>query len=140
MINKEANPFVVNCHDRNGFEEYNLASSDLSNLPTKKSIYFSTRPLVGEFQHKADFLNPWFYQTGVFGTFGSVIGQGASGKVLKGDWFGKRAAFKFVGIGPQTMPETVIDGLTILYEKLSEMTSIRATRGSRIVPFYGHYR
>ena len=140
MIEKGANPFVANYTDSNEFGRWDLAESKLSSLPAKKSVYFTTRPLVGKFQE--NFPDPWFYRTGVFGTFDSVIGQGASGIVLSGDWFGKKAAFKFVDIAAQNLPdsEEIQDGLKILNKKLSEMTSIQATKGSKIVPFYGHYR
>ena len=144
MLNKGANPFIVNHTGIDEFGKHDLAKSNLSNLPSKKSIYFTIRPLVAEFKQKGqlDFSDPWFYRTGVFGTFDSVIGRGASGIVLSADWFGKKAAFKFVEIGPQKRPDSglVKDGLKDLDQKISEMTSIQATEGSKIVSFYGHYR
>ena len=86
-------------------------------------------------------MNPWFYRTGVFdGKLGSVIGQGASGTVISGEWYGKKAAFKFVDIGTQQETTMTSDALKSLDKKLSEMTSIQATKGSKIVEFYGHYR
>ena len=113
----------------------------LSNLPTQKSVYFTTRPIEGEFKGKTSFSKPWFYQTGIYdGKFDFFIGQGASGTVLSGKWFGKKAAFKFVGIGSQKAEKYVKDTLKSLDDKLSEMISIQATQGSKIVKFYGHYR
>ena len=53
---------------------------------------------------------------------------------------GKKAAFKFVDIGTQKFHEGSTDALKTLDEKLSEITSIQATKGSKIVSFYGHYR
>ena len=47
---------------------------------------------------------------------------------------------KFVKIGSQTYQTIVRDSLKTLDEKLSEMTSIQSTVGSKIVKFYGHYR
>ena len=138
MIEEGANPFVVdshNCDDQ--FTYWYRAKSELSNLPTKKSVYFTIQPLVAEFKDSYDFLEPWFYRTGVFD---SVIGQGASGKVLSGDWFGRKAAFKFVEIGKQKFQDDIRDSLKVLSEKLSEMTSIQGTEGSKILEFYGHYR
>ena len=76
MIDKGANPFVVAYNDDHYTNNY-LAESNLSNLPTKKSVYFTIRPLVGEFKDKPDFFDPWFYRNDVFGIFDSVIGQGA---------------------------------------------------------------
>ena len=136
MIDKGVNPFVVSYAGRTKFEIYDL--SKLANLPTQKSVYFTTRPLLDE---SNNFLDPWFYQTGVFdGKFNSVIGTGASGIVISGEWSGKKAAFKFVEIGSQKFQAKAIDGLETLNETLSEMTSIQATTGSKIVQFYGHYR
>ena len=85
--------------------------------------------------------DPWLYQTGVFdGKFDSVIGQGASGKVISGEWFGKKAAFKFVDIGDQKHQEDPEDASKTLNEKLREMISIQSSEGSKIVSLYGHYR
>ena len=88
-----------------------------------------------------NFPDPWFYKTGVFdGKFDDVIGQGASGIVLKGEWFGRKAAFKFVEIGSQKYQERSDVALKSLNEKLTEMISIQSTAGSKIISFYGHYR
>ena len=139
MIDKGANPFVVSFGGKTKFDIWNLGH--LSNLPTQKSIFFTTRPLPDEFRGQNDFADPWFYKTGIFdGKFDSIIGQGSSGTVLRGEWFRKKAAFKFVEIGTQKWQETVQKSLNILNEKLSEMISIQSTVGSKIVPFYGHYR
>ena len=139
MIDKGANPFIVHHDSTTQFHRHDI--SNLQNLPTTKSVYFLTRPLEGNDLAKADFCDPWFYRNGVFdGKFESAIGQGASGKVISGEWYGKKAAFKFVEIGYQKLQIMVEDGLKTLDEKLSEMTSIQATKGSKIVQFYGHYR
>ena len=141
MINKGANPYVVAHHGLNQIGVFNIQESSLSNLPTQKSVYFTIRPIVGEFEEKTNFPNPWFYRTGVFdGEFSSMIGQGASGSVLRGQWYGKKAAFKFVEIRNQEFQSNVSDAVLTLNKKLSEMTSIQATKGSKIVSFYGHYR
>ena len=96
---------------------------------------------MGSDETNADFCDPWFYRNGVFdGKFESAIGQGASGRVISGEWYGKKAAFKFVEIVKQKEQKYVDEGLKSLDEKLSEMTSIQATKGSKIVQFYGHYR
>ena len=140
MIEKGANPFIV---DAGGTDQSGkLAKSSLSNLPTKKSVFFAIRPFFGDGKNNTDFCDPWFYRTGVFGTFDSVIGQGAQGIVLSGDWFGRKAAFKFVEIGTQKMPDSkdLKDSMKMLNEKLSEMTSIQSTEGSKVLSFFGHYR
>ena len=136
MVDNGANPYIVDFSGNTMFEYFDL--DHLSNLPGQKSVYFTTRPIV---ESNPDFLDPWFYKTGVFnGNFNSLIGQGASGSVISGEWAGKKAAFKFVQIGAQKWQENASDTLKILNEKLSEMTSIQATKGSKIVSFYGHYR
>ena len=125
MIDKGANPFIVAYNGTTWTGE----TRHLSNLPTPKSIYFLTRPLVDNDITNADFCDPWFYRNGVFdGKFDSAIGQGATG-IVSGEWYEKRAAFKFVEIGNQTFQKNMKDGLKALDEKLSEMTSIQATKG-----------
>ena len=139
MIDRGANPFVVEYSGTTQFENFNLGH--LSNLPSQKSIYFTTRPLPDEFQQQNVFPDPWFYKTGIFkGKYNSVIGRGAAGTVINGEWFGKKAAFKFVEIGAQKFQKETTDALRTLDEKLSEMVSIQSTVGSKIVSFYGHYR
>ena len=139
MVDRGANPFVVHNEGSTFFDDENLGY--LSNLPRQKSIFFTTRPLPDEFKQQNEFPDPWYYKTGVFnGKFKSVIGCGAAGTVVSGDWFGKKAAFKFVEIGDQKYQEDVTDNLKTLDEKLSEMISIQSTVGSKIVSFYGHYR
>ena len=134
MIDRRVNPFIVDNKSRTQFESHNLGH--LSNLPTKKSVYFTTQP-VANFGDETNLTDPWFYTTGVFdGKFGSVVGQGASGVVLSGEWHGQKAAFKHVEIESRIHEQS----LKSLDEKLSEMTSIQSTRGSKIVSFYGHYR
>ena len=135
MVNLGSNPFIVG-YDGNEFNRKNLGY--LSNLPSQQSVYFTTQSPVKQFKDKTDFLDPWFYKSGVFdGKFGSVIGLGASGVVLSGEWSGKRAAFKFVKIETKNRQADYGENSN---ENLSEMTSIQATKGSRIVSFYGHYR
>ena len=138
MIDRGANPFIVT----NGGQTWAERSQHLPNVTKmQKSIFFTTRPLPYEFKEQNEFLDPWFYKTGIFdGKFDSVIGQGASATVLRGDWFGKKAAFKFVEIGSQKFQEKSDEALKSLSDKLSEMISIQSTEGSKIVSLYGHYR
>ena len=139
MVDRGANPFVVQSNGETQFDILNLGH--LSNLPSQKSIYFTTRPLPDEFKHQNEFPDPWFYKTGIFnGKYNSMIGRGAAGTVVSGEWFGKQAAFKFVEIGAQKYQTDIKDSLKTLDEKLSEMISIQSTVGSKIVIFYGHYR
>ena len=149
MINRGVNPYVV---DHSGtlalwysglskFELWNL--SNMSNLPTSKSIFFSIEPFECFCNEKcdSDLRNPWFYRNGIFdGQFDYVIGKGASGIVLYGYCHGVEAAFKFVDIGNQRFQVNTSDTLAELNRKLGEMRSIQATRGSKVLNFYGHYR
>ena len=138
MIDRGANPFVVGY---DGKTDWTDQTRNLSNLPRQKSVFFTTRSLPDEFKGQSAFPDPWFYKTGIFdGKFVRVIGQGAAGRVISGEWFGQKAAFKFVEIGAQKFQQTVSDTLKALDEKLTEMLSIQETVGSKIVSFYGHYR
>ena len=138
MIDRGANPFVVSYDGTTEFDNDNLGC--LSNLPNQRSIYFTTGPFLDGLEAKNEFPDPWFYKTGVFdGNFDSLIGKGASGVVLRGEWFGKRAAFKFSEIRPQEQ-HYAKDSFKALNEKLSEIISLQSTAGSKIVSFYGHYR
>ena len=140
MTDRGANPFVVAYAGQTQFDYFKLFAY-LSNLPSQKSVYFTTRPLPDEFQRQNKFPDPWFYTTGVFdGKFDTLIGQGASGTILSGEWFGKKAAFKFVDIGAQKFQADSGDALKALNEKLLEMISIQSIKGSKIVSLYGHYR
>ena len=139
MIDKGASPYVVTYSGKIQLERRNLGY--LKNLPTQKSIYFTTQPCFGEYKDRTDFPDPWLYNIGVFdGRFKSMIGQGASGTVLSGEWYGAKAAFKFVDIGNQNYSGKASLGMKELNQKLSEMKSFQVTKGSKIVSFYGHYR
>ena len=144
MIIRGANPSIVSYDGRTSYRIFSL--DHLSNLPSQKSVYFSTRPFPDDFKQQNEFPDPWFYKTGVFdGKCDSLIGQGAAGTVISGEWFGKKAAFKFVeikfvDIGIEESTKNMTDNLHRLDKKLSEMISIQSTVGSKIVSFYGHYR
>ena len=138
MIDRGVNPFVVSYCGTTQFDNHNLEC--LPNLPNQRSIYFTTRPFLDGLEAKNEFPDSWFYKTGVFdGRFDSLIGQGASGIFIRGEWFGKRAAFKFTEIRNQEQ-QYAKDSLKALNEKLSEIISLQSTAGSKIVSFYGHYR
>ena len=82
----------------------------------------------------------WFYE-GQFGSkIRSVVGQGASGVVLSGEWRGKKAAFKLIKIGTTVTQENIEDNLMHQNNKLSELIMIQETKGSKILAFYGHFR
>ena len=141
MIDRGVNPFVVSYAGLSEFSIHNLGY--LSNLPSQKSVFYTTRPLPDEFNRQNEFPDPWFYKTGVFdGKFESVICQGAKGTVISGEWFKKKAAFKFVRIGAQKFQRIVNDSVKILdtMGKLPEIISTRLKQGSKIASFYGHYR
>ena len=141
MINHGVNPFVVAHFGKDELENWNL--SNLSNLPTEKSIYFSIDPFNCFCDQECDFdlSTSWFYKNGVFdGKFDYTIGKGGSGIVLHGFCHGVEAVYKFVDIGKQEFQENASDALAELNRKLGEMRSIRATSGSKTLKFYGHYR
>ena len=98
--------------------------------------------MIDEFKNRTDFPSPWYYNIGIYGQFkeNPVIGEGAAGIVLKGKWFGRNAAFKFVHIRSQQFEDSVLDNLKNLKKKLSEMTSMQTTKGTKMVKFLGHYR
>ena len=139
MIDRGVNPFVVSHNGDIAYFDFDKLDC-LLNLPSQKSVYFTTRPLSDEFEKRNSFPDPWFYETGVFdGKFNSVIGQGAAGTVVSGGWFRKKAAFKFVKIDARTHQDFFRDSLRTLNGKLSEMISIQS-KCSKIVKCYGHYR
>ena len=141
MINHGVNPFIINQTGTSEFEKRDF--SNISNLPTSKSIFFPIESFNCFCDEKcdSDLSTPWFYKNGIFdGQFDYVIGKGASGIVLHGYCHGVEAAFKYVDIGRQKQLTFSSDGLAELNRKLGEMRSIQATRGSKILEFYGHFR
>ena len=141
MIDSGVNPYVVDYSAESQFDEWSL--SDLSNLPTSKSVFFSVEPLKCFCDQKcdSDLSTPWFYKNGVFdGKLDEIIGNGTSGVVLHGLCHGVEAAFKFIEIGRQNWQEYAEDGIAELNRQLGEMGSIQTTEGSKIVSFFGHFR
>ena len=131
MIDKGANPFVINYDGETEYKMYSLSDESLSNLP-RKSCYFPVREFPG-FPH-----DPWNYVNGVFqGQLGDVIGQGAEGTVISGFFNGEEVAFKFVEIGrSRTWYEAGED----LATQLNEMNEMQSTPGSCILPIKLHFR
>ena len=142
MVNRGVNPYVSDCDGKSEFGHYEDLSN-LSSLPTSKSIFFSIEPFECFCDTKcdSDLPNPWFYQNGVFnGQFDCRIGKGASGTVLHGFCHGVEAAFKFIDVGEQKFKKKVQEHLVDLNRKLAEMKKVQTTIGSKIVKFYGHFR
>ena len=138
MINMDANP---NVQRYDGKSEYEIRSlSDLSNLPSSKSVFFQLR------NFNSDMPPAWEYCTGVYnkGQFGRVKGRGGEGIVIEGQWQNQTpAAFKFVELREQNNIQQTDDSLDDINERLSEMTAInhmQSTSGSAILKFEGHYR
>ena len=131
MIDKGANPFVVDYYGRTEYKMRSLSDESLSNLP-QKSCYFPVRKFPG-FPH-----NPWNYENGVFqGRFGDVIGRGGEGIVIGGVFNGEKMAFKFVEIGRSSSYEKASANLKT---QLSEMNEMQSTPGSCILPIKLHFR
>ena len=138
MLNNGANPYICNYNGNSSVHHLRRAGYEID--MKQRSVYFTTQPLFGT---NPGFLHPWFYKTGVFnGNFDleKPLGEGSAGIVIKGEWAGKKAAFKFVDIGKQQQLGHAKYSLEILGKKLSEMNEIQSTKGSRILSFYGHYR
>ena len=101
-----------------------------------KSIYFSTENVPNE-----NLLAPWQYKTGIFpGKFNGLIGSGSEGTVVAGEWLGKKAAFKFIRFSLSRKMSTTVEVLDDLHKRLSEMKAMQQTKGSAILPFWGHFR
>ena len=101
-----------------------------------KSIYFSTENVSN-----TNLLAPWQYKTGIFpGKFNQLIGSGSEGTVIAGEWLGKKAAFKFVRFSHSRQMNTTVEALDDLHKRLSEMKAMQETKGSAILPFWGHFR
>ena len=84
MIDDGASPFVFDYCDKTQLDDYNLRH--LKNIPDKKSVYFTTRPIIDE-KGEISFCDPWFYRIGIYnGKFNlsAAIGKGASGIVISG--------------------------------------------------------
>ena len=131
MIDKGANPFVINYDGETEYKKWSLSGESLSNLP-RKSFYFPVRKFPG-FPQK-----PWHYENGVFqGQFGDVIGRGGEGTVIGGVFNGEKVAYKFVEIGRSSFYEKAEEDLKT---QLNEMTEMQSTPGSCILPIKLHFR
>ena len=128
MIAKGANPHVTGLNDTTEFKTWNLSS--LSNVPEIKSIWFT--------------VDNWTYTNGVYpGNFEEKLGSGGEGTVIRGEWNGEPAAFKFVQIdeefATQRRFKSVEAGLSDLKKRLNEMEQLVSVKSSTIVNFFGHY-
>ena len=124
------NPHVVNFDDTTEYDICGLSKSNLSNIPKVKSIWFT--------------VDNWTYTSGVFpGDFEEKLGSGGEGTVIRGKWNGEPAAFKFVRIEedeiPQRRSETVEAGLKDLNKRLNEMEQLTSIESPTIIKFFGHY-
>ena len=140
MIDRGVNPYVVDYSGRSQADVWSL--SNLSNLPSSKSIFFSIESFECSCDDKcsSDLSSPWFYKNGVFdGRFDAIIGKGTS-VVLHGFWHGIEAAFKFVPIQNRQYREFGSGSSAEVSRKIGEMKSVQTTAASKIVKFYGHYR
>ena len=136
MLDRGANPFVKRYDGKTEYDIRSLSSSNLINLPTKKTIFF---PIV-DFGNSA-LLSPWQYLVGVFpGNFNRLIGSGGEGHVIAGSWNNSKAAFKWVHLGKQEYKAKIDEALADLEKKLGEMRTMQTTIGSSIMPIVGHFR
>ena len=79
--------------------------------------------------------------SGVYpGFYSQVVGFGGEGIVIQGKWGGIKAAFKFVQLRNQKISNDGAESLNGLYDKLSQMTEMDTTSGSKILNLLGHFR
>ena len=136
MLNQGANPFVQDTNGNTNYAFYSISSTNLTNLPKKKSVFF---PIV-DFGNST-LLGPWQYKTGVFpGQFNRLIGSGGEGHVVAGIWNNEKAAYKWVPIGKQEFKSSMHEVLADMEMKLSEMRTMQTTIGTSIMPIIGHFR
>ena len=136
MIDMGVNPFILNHVGQSNYDFYKLASFGLKNLPSVKSIYFSVRSF-----ETGSLLHPWTYTSGVYpGCYSKVVGLGGEGIVIQGKWASIKAAYKFVPLRNQKLTTHANEALTDLYDKLSQMIEMDATKGSKILNLLGHFR
>ena len=112
--------------------------SNVTTPSVQKSIYFSIQPNES---YPDELRKAWFYTNGTFkGKFEEVIGKGAEGVIIKGQWMKKRAAFKFVEIDNLKVQELATNGFRDLKKRLTEMYELQFIDGSHIVATFGHLR
>ena len=134
MIRREANPHILNHHGNSGYNLYSLGS--LSNVPSIESIYFPIKSFPS-----GNLASPFHYENGVYpGNFCQVIGKGAEGIVIQGNWGNEKAAYKFVEVRDQKFIEKVKDNLADMNARVREMIEMESITGSNILKFNGHFR
>ena len=136
MIDKGANPYIVNLDGYTHFDTYSITHLTIPEMP--ESVYFSIYP---DQSYPPEIQQAWFYANGVFpGNFQELIGNGSEGCVVSGVWMGVDAAFKFIEIKNQKFQKLVDDGLKDLKYRLTELNALKAIKGSCILQEYGHFR
>ena len=140
MIDNGFNPYVVSHEGKSGMKTllYRGSLSDLTIPEMQKSVYLSINP---DRSYPSQLQDAWYYSNGIFpGNFEKRIGKGGEGVVLKGQWLGKDAAFKFIEIKDYKHQEKPIDSLKNLRKRLTEINTLKSIDGSCIIDPYGHYR
>ena len=134
IIDLGANPYIRDVDGDTEYDNYDL--SNLNNLPSIKSVFFSIKNFAS-----GNIGEPWCYTTGVYdGKFGRVIGKGGEGTVIEGEFNGQPAAFKFVEMKGLKFLKTYDDALADMNERLKEMTEMLATSGDVILSLEAHFR
>ena len=134
MIDNGANPHIRNA---NGTVQYDLFGlSYLKNVPSVKSVFYPIKNFSS-----GNLGDPWYYKTGVYdGKYGQVIGKGGEGIVIRGEWNGEQAAYKFVQIKGLKFGKNYDEVMADVNKRLKEMTEMMATPGDAILPFEAHFR
>ena len=134
IIDLGANPYIRDVDGDTEYDNYDL--SNLNNLPSIKSVFFSIKNFAS-----GNIGEPWCYTTGVYdGKFGRVIGKGGEGTVIEGEFNGQPAAFKFVQMKGLRLNKKYDENMKDMNERLKEMTEMMATPGNSILPFQAHFR
>ena len=134
LIDHGANPHIRNTDDKTYYDAFDL--SNLNNVPSVKSIFYPIKRFT-----TGNLGDSWFYTTGVYdGKFTQVIGKGGEGIVIRGEWNGQPAAYKFVEMKGQKITDTYDDNMADMEERLTEMTEMMATPGDAILHFEAHFR
>ena len=134
MIDLGANPYIRNAAGKTQFDVCSV--SNLKNVPSIRSVFYATK----NFQ-PGNLGEPFCYTTGVYdGKLGRVLGKGGEGKVIRGEWNGQQAAYKFVQIKREKQADNYSQVMEDMNERLKEMTEMMATPGDAILPFIAHYR
>ena len=145
MIDAGVNPFALDFINKTEFDRHKISVSIPPEMTS--NLFFSTTSLPCNNPAcpkpcSQDLKKAWYYKNGKIYDFKltDLIGKGAEGAVFEGPFHGRQAAFKFVEIQNFKVPESMTDRINDLQKRLKEMEKLTITKGSNILPLYGHVR